>query len=218
MNSSDAVFVLRLCCGALLLWAGLQKLVDLGATRETIVGYRVVPSRLIGAAVVLLPVAEFGTGVLLITNLVSVVAAAIALVIFTVFAGGIASTVARGIRTACGCFSSSPLESTSLLTLARAVALAIMSALVAVASSREMLHVPASRLVPDVTVAVGAAVLLRMIGLVPQGLSHMREKPVVEPARGHRVSLRHLQLEPPPPLLPTALEVGVGDGHELRWD
>ncbi len=217
MDLPDAVLILRICCGVLLLWAGLHKLVNLGATREAILGYRVIPFRFVRVAAVVLSAAEFVTGVLLVIGVMPGIASVAALAVFAGFAGGIASTLVRGIKTACSCFSTSPFESTSVVTLARAVVLVAMSASVVAASRENLPAVPGSRLIPDVTVAVGAAVLLRLVGLVPQALLYLREKPVVAPARGHRVSLRHLPLEPPLPLISndevdTLVEVTVSQG------
>lgn len=201
MDLSDAVFVLRVCCGTLLLWAGFHKLAHLNATREAILGYRLVPFRFVRVAAVVLPTAEFLTGALLVVDVQRTLASATALVVFAIFAGGIASTLARGIKTECSCFSTSPVERTSSATLARAIVLVAMSATLVAASLREPAVVASSRLLPDLTIAVGVAVVLRLAGFIPATLSYLREKPVIAPARGHRVSMRHLSLDPPERLL-----------------
>src|SRR5205823_7175660 len=111
VDLSDVVFVFRICCGTLLLWAGIHKMVHLPAAREAILGYRVVPFRFVRVATAGMAAAELGTGLLLVADILPRVASAAALCIFAVFAAGIASTLARGIKTVCNCFSTSPTES-----------------------------------------------------------------------------------------------------------
>src|SRR6266511_2375226 len=79
MDLPDAVLILRICCGVLLLWAGLHKLVNLGATREAILGYRVIPFRFVRVAAVVLSAAEFVTGVLLVIGVMPGIASVAAL-------------------------------------------------------------------------------------------------------------------------------------------
>lgn len=198
MLSVDVALGVRVCCAVLLMWAGFHKAVHLTETREAIFGYRLIPFRALGAAAVLLAAAELGAGALLISGFVPIAAAAAAIAIFAVFAIGILSTVVRGIETACNCFSTSSTERTSWVTLIRALVLVAMSAWLLLIPTQQVSEMSFDRILADVTVGTGLAVLLRVWGLFPEAFSYFAERPVVSPAVGNRVSLRSLPVQPLP--------------------
>lgn len=205
MMGPSILLILRLCCGLLLLWAGGTKLADLAGTREVLGRYQLIPLSLVPVVTVGLPVVEVVTGAVLVSGLVTAAAALVTSVIFAAFTVGVAITLIRGVKAPCGCFGVSPTETTSFITLARSLVLAAMGITIFLGGHEGWSALSIRTAIPSVTIAAGAAILLRFVGLVPQAVAYLRETPVVAPARGHRVSLRNmpldeniLLLEPPP--------------------
>lgn len=94
----------RLVLGAVALWAGLAKVVDLRASDASVAAYGLVSpeaARVIGGA---LPFAEIAVGVLLIAGLATRLAALLTAALMGVYIAAIASAWARGLSIDCGCF------------------------------------------------------------------------------------------------------------------
>jgi uncharacterized membrane protein YphA (DoxX/SURF4 family) len=97
--------VLRVGLAALLVWAGVAKLLDPKSFSEEVANYRLY-SQLAPALATMLPSIEITTGLALVLSprLWQKAAALLALVLLVVFTGAVASAWLRGIDVRCGCF------------------------------------------------------------------------------------------------------------------
>lgn len=98
---------LRLVLGLVLLFAGLSKFGQPNEMAELIAGYRVLPLAWLNPLAVVIPVLELVLGAALVTGFLTESAALVSAGIFAVFALAVGSAAARGIDTACGCFTTS---------------------------------------------------------------------------------------------------------------
>jgi peroxiredoxin/uncharacterized membrane protein YphA (DoxX/SURF4 family) len=93
----------RIGLAAVFLVAAVAKLGDMPGSRRALEGFAV-PSRLVPAAAVLLPVAELASAILLVLAPTAVVGAALALVLLAAFVAGIGAALRRGVAPDCHCF------------------------------------------------------------------------------------------------------------------
>lgn len=119
------VFILRLFIGGFFLLAGALKVAHPAALAVTIAAMQVVPRVVIAPLAMLLPYFEIGLGVYLIIGLFTRAAAIIVMMQLIVFAGIIASVVARGIVTSCGCFGPADTAPATYLDVVRDLVLAL---------------------------------------------------------------------------------------------
>ena len=103
------IAILRIALGLLLVAAGATKVGHFNDLAVAITGYRLLPPAAVAPLAILLPFVEIGLGVYLAIGLFTRGAATIAALQFVVYAGAIASAVARHIPANCGCFG--PAES-----------------------------------------------------------------------------------------------------------
>lgn len=98
------ILVVSVLLALLLGSAAMHKASDLASFRVAVTGYRIIPSPLIGAFAVTLPVLEGAAALLLLFNGTRHVGGALAGALLTIYAGSIALNLLRG-RTdlACGC-------------------------------------------------------------------------------------------------------------------
>jgi Methylamine utilisation protein MauE len=126
-----------LLVGTVLICTGLPKAVKPGAFATQIADYSVVPGRLTSVLARLISSLELAAGVLLLAGLAAPmplrqVGAGLAMILFVLFLGALASAYARGRHIACACFGgNSELEMVGAHSIVR-TALLLVLAVVAV--------------------------------------------------------------------------------------
>lgn len=104
--ASTVVFVIRLALGAVMLVAGVMKVLDPEAFSVSVQGYRLVPFVVAAAIATYLPWVEVVVGIALIAGCQVRGAAASVGLMSVVFLVAIGSAWVRGLDIACGCFGS----------------------------------------------------------------------------------------------------------------
>ena len=99
-----AVLVIRVLLGGLLLVAGGLKVGHPADLASAIAGFRLLPPAIVGPLAVALPYLELLLGGYLIAGLFTRIVAVISAAQFCIYAGAVASAVARHIPAGCGCF------------------------------------------------------------------------------------------------------------------
>lgn len=127
--------------GLTLLVAGVAKITDRAAFRETLMTMRVLPRPAVPATSVVLPLIEILLAGMLLLGVAVRVAAATAALLFLIFTAMIANVLMRHQRVPCACFGSGSREPLRRTALARNAALFACS-LIAV----DMAPSPAARL------------------------------------------------------------------------
>jgi uncharacterized membrane protein YphA (DoxX/SURF4 family) len=94
---------------------------------STIAGFRILPAPAIAPLALFLPYIEIGLGLYLIIGLFTRYAAGLAFLQLLIFAGAIASVVARGIQISCGCFGPADTANATWLDVARDLLLAALT-------------------------------------------------------------------------------------------
>ena len=120
----------RVVLAAVFALAGIAKLFDLKGSRNSLQGFGV-PTRLLWAAAVLLPLAELATAVALLPRASAQWGALAALALTLVFIAGISGALARGQAPDCHCFGQLHSAPAGRATLARNAVLAALAAFVA---------------------------------------------------------------------------------------
>jgi uncharacterized membrane protein YphA (DoxX/SURF4 family) len=100
----NAVLVLRLVLGALLLVAGGLKVGHPAELAAAVAGFRLLPAAVVGPLALALPYLELLLGGYLVAGLFTRAVAGIVAAQFLVYAAAIAAAVARHIPANCGCF------------------------------------------------------------------------------------------------------------------
>jgi uncharacterized membrane protein len=111
--------LLRIAFGALFLVASVDKLLNPEAFARIIANYRLLPVELVAPAALLIPWLEAAAGAALVVNRLSRGAIVLLDAMLVVFLGALAFNTARGLDVACGCFTTSPEEDTTLFALLR---------------------------------------------------------------------------------------------------
>lgn len=100
------VLLLRIVVGSILLTAGVAKWrIGVHSFAQAIHGYRLLPVDLPLGVARVLPFAEMAIGLALLVGVVTPWAALCAATLLTLFATAMASALARGLETGCGCSS-----------------------------------------------------------------------------------------------------------------
>jgi uncharacterized membrane protein YphA (DoxX/SURF4 family) len=94
----------RVALGAVWVVAGATKVADLAESVRAVRAYRLLPETVVPIVGAGLPFVEIALGLLLIAGVGTRIAAAVSVVVLTVFVAGIVSAWARGLRIDCGCF------------------------------------------------------------------------------------------------------------------
>jgi uncharacterized membrane protein YphA (DoxX/SURF4 family) len=94
----------RLGVGGVFLVSGLTKVVDIDGTVRAVRAYRLLPEAVVPAVGTGLPVLELALAALLLTGLLTRVAAIITVPISAAFFFGVSAAWARGLEIHCGCF------------------------------------------------------------------------------------------------------------------
>jgi uncharacterized membrane protein YphA (DoxX/SURF4 family) len=197
MTAAVAYFVLRVSLGAICLWAGAEKVRGLNTFTHGVAGYRLLPLRLVRPAAVSIVAAELVVGVLLIADLVPLLAAAGAIVLFALFAVALGVSLARGDRGLCHCFGASDAETISPLALIRAFALAGLATVTLVLAARDLGLPPNDAILPSLLMAAALAFTVRVSSLFPMTWSFFKTEPALHPTPTSKVSYRHQPLDIP---------------------
>ena len=125
-----AILVVRLALAAVFLTAGVSKLADRAAFRETVAAFGV-PVRLTRPVAVVVPLAEVAVAAALLPAASARIAAVAALVLLVLFIGAILLTLARGQAPDCRCFGQISNRPISGKTVARNAILVALAASIA---------------------------------------------------------------------------------------
>ena len=119
----------RLLLGAVFVWAGAVKALDVPAFAGQVAAYQLLPYAWNYAVAATLPYVELLAGTLLLVNVRSKPAALLLLLLNTLFIAVLASVVARGLSIDCGCFGpdagTTPLQALGRDALLVALAVAV---------------------------------------------------------------------------------------------
>ncbi len=120
---------LAFALGAVLLYSGGVKLKDLEGFARIIDNYRLLPASTVNFAAVMVAALEVMTGVALVAGLgMRQAGAVVAGVVFLAFGALAVVATARGLDTACGCFSTNPDSArVGWMTVLRNVVFAVMA-------------------------------------------------------------------------------------------
>jgi putative oxidoreductase len=120
---------LRIGLGALFVYAAWHKILLPGAFAHEIHNYKILPVPLVNPSAIIVPWLELFCGVALILNRWARGASALVALMMVVFTAAVASTVARGLNIACGCFNTGGSPAT-WLTVARDAGFALAAIVV----------------------------------------------------------------------------------------
>ena len=95
----------RLAVGCLFLYASKDKLFQPNEFADMVMGYRILPSELVGLVATFLPWLELLIGLSLVLGLLSAAGAAWASLLSIGFLAAKTSVIVRGLDVSCGCFS-----------------------------------------------------------------------------------------------------------------
>jgi uncharacterized membrane protein YphA (DoxX/SURF4 family) len=96
--------VARAVIGLVFAFSGFTKVVDIDGTVRAVRNYRILPEAIVPTVGTALPVLELALAVLLLTGLLTRLAAIITVPLSAAFFLGVASAWARGLTIQCGCF------------------------------------------------------------------------------------------------------------------
>lgn len=99
--------IARAALAGIFLYAAGTKVPDMGAFAESVANYRIVPASLVAPVAAAVVGVEIVAAVLLLSRRWARAAALVLAALLAVFSVGLASTLARGIDIACGCFGGS---------------------------------------------------------------------------------------------------------------
>ena len=128
----DVLVLARLGLAAVLVVAGVAKLLDRPGSRRALDDFNV-PRSLVGPLVLLLPIGELATATAMIFAPTARYGGVAALVLLLLFVVGLTQALRRGQAPDCHCFGQVHSEPASWLTVARNVALALPAAALAAA-------------------------------------------------------------------------------------
>jgi uncharacterized membrane protein YphA (DoxX/SURF4 family) len=195
MTGAVTFLVLSTSLGLVSLWAGYEKARGLDAFAHGVAQYRILSLSLVRLAATAIVLAELGFGILLLTGLVPVVAAAGAIALFAVFAAALGISLARSNRGPCHCFGASDAETISPLAFVRALALLGLAVATLVLALGDPGYPPG--VLPSLLMAVAIALTTRLSSLFPLAWSFLRTPPALHPTATNRVSFRHQPLDVP---------------------
>ncbi len=141
--------------------------------------------------------AELLLGVLLVSGLAPVLAAAGAIALFTVFAVALGVSLARSNTAPCHCFGASEVERISPLALVRALALTGVAVAVLVFALGRHGWDHARRPDGRLLMTAGFVAVTRLSGLFPLAWSFLRTEASMYPTPTRRVSFKHQPLHVP---------------------
>jgi uncharacterized membrane protein YphA (DoxX/SURF4 family) len=117
------LLIFRIVVGGVFVWAGVQKIIDPLGFAQNVENFRVVSRELAFLVAVVLPWVEVLSGAFLISGILLRSSALLISIQLIVFIGLVASVLARGIDTSCGCFGSLSRRADLTLILTDAVLL-----------------------------------------------------------------------------------------------
>ncbi len=98
------LFILRILIGALFIFSGVMKIMDIQSFADSIATFEILPKSLISPTAIILPILEVLSGSLLIYGRYQKIAALAILCMMAVFITAQVSAMARGLNVDCGCF------------------------------------------------------------------------------------------------------------------
>jgi uncharacterized membrane protein YphA (DoxX/SURF4 family) len=197
MTGAATYLVLRLALGFVSLWAGLEKARGLDTFAHGVAQYRLLPLRFVRSAAAVVVLAELGVGILLLTGFLPLVAAAGAIVLFSLFATALGISLARSNRGPCHCFGASDAELITPLAFIRALALVGLAVGTLVLALDDPGYPPGEAVLPSILMAAAIALTTRLSSLFPLTWSFLRTPPALHPTATNRVSFRHQPLDIP---------------------
>ncbi|PIP38097.1 MAG: DoxX family protein [Desulfobacterales bacterium CG23_combo_of_CG06-09_8_20_14_all_51_8] len=114
-------FLVRLVLGAILIAAGIPKILDTVSFAGMVYNYQILPDQLINLTALFLPWLEVLVGVLMITGVWLPGAVILYNGLMLAFIAALSFNIYRGVDISCGCFSTSPGESIDMGTVLRDV-------------------------------------------------------------------------------------------------
>ena len=108
LGNKWVLLIVRLIVGGFFVYASLDKIAHPADFAKIVHNYRILPGSLINIFAVILPWLELLCGMALIIGTRVSGASAIVVGLTVVFIVAVISAMARGIKTDCGCFSTSP--------------------------------------------------------------------------------------------------------------
>lgn len=100
----NVIFFVRLWLGTVFIYAGLNKVFNVKAFRDSIVTYEILPYWIINVAALLLPWLELWTGVFLIAGIFVKACVIVQSGLLLAFTLAMTINVLRGLECSCGCF------------------------------------------------------------------------------------------------------------------
>jgi uncharacterized membrane protein YphA (DoxX/SURF4 family) len=197
MTAAVTYFVFRAGLGAVCLWAGLEKARGLDTFAHGVAQYRMLPLRFVRPAATAIVAAELAVGVLLLTDLLPLAAAAGAIGLFALFAVALAVSLARSNRGPCHCFGASDAEMITPLALIRALVLLGLAVATFGLALTDPAFPPGDAVLPGILMATAIAITTRLSSLFPLTWSFFKAQPALHPAPTNRVSFRHQPLDVP---------------------
>ena len=202
------VSVSALALGIMFLASGFSKLRDMDGFVLGVMEYEILPPKLALAYGRVLPFAELLCGLGLLLGLVPLVFGTFATMLLLSFLTAVSVNLARGRRLDCHCFGSQSSEPLGLVTLSRLVILLVLAITVAASSAGTLLAPRTQDFLPTILLAVGVAVGLYILGVVPALLRIWRTEAVPgATVNGGRVSLKNQPLGRP---------ISVNSGDDLN--
>ena len=131
----------RFVVGAVFAFSGFTKVVDIDGTIRSVRAYRILPEAIVPTVGAGLPVLELGLAFLLLTGLLTRVAAIITVPVSAAFFIGVASAWARGLSIECGCFGNGGLTANPVPGYVREL---VLNAVLMLAAGH-LIRYPASR-------------------------------------------------------------------------
>lgn len=125
------VLVLRVALGAIFVVAGASKIGHAAEFAAQIAGFRLLPQAAVVPLALVLPFLELLLGGYLIVGLFTRAAAWVAVALFALFDGAIASAVVRGMTVSCGCFGPNDKTVTTWTEVARDAVFVLLAVVVA---------------------------------------------------------------------------------------
>lgn len=197
MTGAVVYLVFRTGLGLICLWAGLEKTRGIDTFAHGVAQYHILPLRVVRPAAAAIVVAELGFGALLLTGFLPVLAAAGAILLFSLFAVALGISLARSNRGPCHCFGASDAELITPLAFIRALALVGLAVGTLVLAVQDPGYPPGEAVLPSILMAAAITLTTRLSSLFPLTWSFLRAPPALHPTATNRVSFRHQPLDIP---------------------
>jgi Methylamine utilisation protein MauE. len=109
----------RILLGAVFIYAGVSKILNLDQFAQAVMNYRIVPLVSVNLFAIVLPWLELVSGIFLLVGLFSGGSIITITVLMALFLGAIGSALVRGLDISCGCFSTDGVNKITILYFIR---------------------------------------------------------------------------------------------------